>query len=78
VKKTKIALLLLTILLVSITCIHVLGENTEPVSPGPSPNSGDGVADGSGFDKTDWHNNEDIAKGPAPNSGDSIPDGSGF
>jgi hypothetical protein len=78
VKKTKVALVLLTILLVSVTCIRVLGENTVPVSPGPAPNSGDGVADGSGFDKNYWPNNEDIAKGPAPNSGDCIPDGSGF
>jgi hypothetical protein len=46
------------------------------LSPGPAPNSGDGVSDGSGFD-------EDmpffgLGIGPAPNSGDGIPDGSGF
>jgi len=60
--------------------MHVLGENMEPESPGPAPNSGDGVSDGSGFDRTDWpnDNNPGDGKGPAPNSGDGVPDGSGF
>jgi len=52
-------------------------------SPGPAPNSGDGISDGSGF-----LNNLILVMeilgvpfygpGPAPNSGDGIPDGSGF
>lgn len=43
------------------------------VSPGPAPNSGDGVSDGSGLTHPD-----SPGQGPAPNSGDGISDGSGF
>jgi hypothetical protein len=47
---------------------------------GPAPFSGDGVSEGSGFDRDDWQNQDSpgIAPGPAPNSGDGVPDGSGF
>ena len=65
------------ILLVSIG-IQVISINAKTDSHGPAPNSGDGVPDGSGYDRTDWPNEETPAKGPAPSSGDSIPDGSGF
>ena len=40
---------------------------------GPAPNSGDGISDGSGFDK-----GGDADDKGAPNSGDGISDGSGF
>ncbi len=40
--------------------------------PGPAPNSGDCIPDGSGWPETG------TSPGPAPNSGDGIPDGSGF
>lgn len=43
--------------------------------PGPAPNSGDGVSDGSGMD---GQNGDPDGHGPAPNSGDGIPDGSGM
>ena len=41
-------------------------------SPGPAPNSHDGIPDGSGWDVPPGPN------GPAPTSGDGIPAGSGF
>jgi hypothetical protein len=41
---------------------------------GPAPRAGDGVSDGSGFDRTDVGG----GVGPAPNSGDGVSDGSGF
>jgi len=53
-------------------------------SPGPAPNSGDGISDGSGFEDEDETAILGIGivpflgPGPAPNSGDGIPDGSGF
>lgn len=55
-----------------------------PTSPGPAPNAGDGIADGSGMVVSPSGPNgagTDSASGPvgpAPNSGDGIPDGSGF
>ncbi len=41
--------------------------------PGPAPNAGDGVSDGSGLEAPFG-----VGLGGAPNSGDGIPDGSGF
>ena len=46
------------------------------VAPGPAPNAGDGVSDGSGLHPLPAGQGE--AQGPAPNSGDGISDGSGF
>ena len=43
------------------------------VSPGPAPDSGDGIPSGNQFIQPD-----SPGIGPAPNSGDGIPDGSGF
>ena len=53
-------------------------------SMGPAPNSGDGIPDGSGFDRPNGPNGTQRPgsgngpMGPAPNSGDCIPNGSGF
>ena len=57
--------------------MHAFCENEATDAHGPAPNSGDGVSDGSGYDRDYWPN-EESGKGPAPNSGDGIPDGSGF
>jgi len=49
-------------------------------SPGPAPNSGDGVSDGSGLDSPNGPNAAGQGAGsvgPAPNSGDGVSDGSG-
>jgi hypothetical protein len=49
------------------------------LQPGPAPNSGDGIPDGSGMDNQFQNGDpEGESPGPAPNSGDCIPDGSGF
>jgi len=75
-KKATLVILLSTILVVSLTASVVLSEpvaNAGADAPGPAPNSGDCIPDGSGLDPRDCP-----GKGPAPNSGDGIPDGSGF
>jgi len=41
--------------------------------PGPAPNSGDCVPDGSGLEAPFG-----VGLGGAPNAGDGVPDGSGF
>lgn len=75
----KVALILLsTIVILSVTCAYASCANTTVYPYGPAPNSGDGVPDGSGYNRSDWPNEESPAMGPAPNSGDGIPDGSGF
>ena len=53
----------------SIVCGVVAAE----VSPGPAPDSGDGIPSGNQFIQPD-----NPGVGPAPDSGDGIPDGSGF
>jgi hypothetical protein len=67
-KKIIILILMITLLSMSFGCNTIASY-----CPGPAPNSGDGVSDGSGL-------NEPFGSGPAgaPNSGDGIPDGSGF
>jgi len=70
--KKIVGIAILLLVFGSIFCGTVAAEN----SPGPAPNSGDGVSDGSGFVEDHWQN--EGSPGPAPNSGDGIPDGSGF
>ena len=72
-KKTRLAILLSTILIISLTSTIVLGISETPVSPGPAPDSGDGIPSGNQYIRPD-----SPGMGPAPNSGDGIPDGSGF
>ena len=62
-----------TILIVSLTSTIVLGLNEAPVSPGPAPDSGDGIPSTNQYIRPDLS-----GTGPAPNSGDGVPDGSGF
>ena len=50
-KKRTLVILLSTILIASLAVSLVLSD-----SPGPAPNSGDGVSDGSGFGRDTWHN----------------------
>lgn len=71
------SVLILTAILTMVTfCVYATADIN---CVGPAPNSGDGIPDGSGFDRDDdWPNEESPSKGPAPNSGDGIPDGSGF
>ena len=72
-KKSILLILLSTVLIVSLTVSIVLSDE-----PGPAPNSGDGIPEGSGFNRNNWPNDDSPGKGPAPNSGDCVPDGSGF
>ena len=51
----------------------VCGTVAASVSPGPAPDSGDGIPSQNQFIRPDIS-----GIGPAPNSGDGIPDGSGF
>lgn len=61
----------------------IASEDSSP-GPGPAPNSGDGVSDGSGMDAPNGPNGDGTSaagnglNGPAPNSGDGVPDGSGM
>lgn len=48
-KKATLTILLSTILIVSVTCMHAFGANDVTDAHGPAPNSGDGDPDGSGF-----------------------------
>ena len=77
-KKARLVILLSTILLVSVVCVHAFCADAETDAHGPAPYSGDGDPDGSGFDRNDWPNEDSPGRGPAPNSGDGDPDGSGF
>ena len=58
--------------------MHVFFANSSTEAHGPAPNSGDGIPDRSGYDRSDWPNDDGPGIGPAPNSGDGVPDGSGF
>ena len=72
-KKARLAILLSTILILSLTCVYAFGSNIAPYSPGPAPDSGDGIPSGNPEIRPDAP-----GPGPAPKSGDGIPDGSGF
>ncbi len=71
-KMTKI-IAVVAVLTVTMLCIGAASATGVPTSPGPAPNSGDCIPDGSGLEHP-----ETPGMGPAPNSGDGIPDGSGF
>jgi len=61
-----------------------IASEDSSMGPGPAPNSGDGISDGSGMDSHNGPNGDGTSasgngsNGPAPNSGDGIPDGSGM
>jgi len=76
IKKLISVIAIVAILTVAMLCVGVVSSAvTGASSPGPAPNSGDGISDGSGFEGS---NEDGSGVGPAPNSGDGIPDGSGF
>ena len=76
----EIFVLMVALLLATMFCGSILADpDPAPESPGPAPNSGDGIPDGPGFDPPFQNGYPDVeSPGPAPNSGDEIPDGSGF
>jgi len=68
------AILAIVIAAVGVAAFGNQGQNK---SPGPAPNSGDGVPDGSGFASFDGQGPA-YGPGPAPNSHDGISDGPGW
>jgi len=76
IKKVTSIITIVAVLTMAMLCVGaVSAAANSSISPGPAPNSGDGIPDGSGFDGP---NGDGSDVGPAPNSGDGIPDGSGF
>ena len=71
--KKIVGVVILLLVFGSILCGTVAAE----ISPGPAPNSGDGVSDGSGLPHN-CPNPSSPGDGPAPNSGDGISDGPGW
>ena len=71
----KILIIAAIVIIVGIGAIVVAGNHGK--SPGPAPNSGDGIPDGSGFASFDGQG-PGYGPGPAPNSGDGVPDGPGW
>ena len=67
--KKIVGITLICILIAGMVGVAVYADN----SPGPAPDSGDGVPSGNQFIRPD-----NPGVGPAPNSGDGTPDGSGF
>jgi hypothetical protein len=57
--------------------IAAMGNQGQNKSPGPAPNSGDGIPDGSGFISFDAKGPA-YGPGPAPNYHDGKPDGPGW
>jgi len=57
--------------------VAATGNQGQNKSPGPAPNSGDGIPDGSGFVSFGGQGPA-YGPGPAPNSHDGIPDGPGW
>ena len=78
-KRLSILFLLVVFSLVSISAVIAQDSGHGE----PAPNSGDGVPDGSGYEKPNGPNNSDSGdscqgwRAPAPNSGDGVPDGPG-
>jgi len=67
-KKFIILILIVVFLMISFGCTTV----TNNTPPGPAPNSGDGISDGSGLDAP-----SEVGPAETPNSGDGISDSSG-
>jgi len=77
-KKATMVIILSTIIIVSFTCMHAFCADAATDAYGPAPSSGDGISEGSGYNRNDWPNEDSPGVGPAPSSGDGDPDGSGF
>ena len=70
--KKTVCMAILLLVCASMLC-GIVAAAQEPTSPGPAPDSGDGIPSGNQYIQPD-----SPGEGPAPNSGDGIPDGSGF
>ncbi|MBN1281195.1 MAG: hypothetical protein JXA00_06060 [Candidatus Thermoplasmatota archaeon] len=84
--RKRLVLLGMSLLVIAVVFIgsSQAGENnSQNNSPGPAPNSGDGIPDGSGLEppygpQFAGNSGNGYGPGPAPNSGDGIPDGPGW
>ena len=72
-KKILIITAIVTIVVIGVAVV----AGNHGMSPGPAPNSGDCIPDGSGFASFDGQG-PGYGPGPAPNSGDGVPDGPGW
>jgi hypothetical protein len=73
-KKLYSVLMIAAILAMVLCCVNGVSAAIEnAISPGPAPDSGDGIPSGNQYIQP-----ETPGDGPAPNSGDGVPDGSGF
>jgi hypothetical protein len=80
-KKKIIAILTGSLVLLVIMAGNSIANGNTNGYEDSSPNSGDGVPDGSGYDPPNGPNSDGSGSGhnsPAPNSGDGVPDGSGW
>ena len=65
------------VVLMALTLVSAAGSLMVAFAgPGPAPNAGDGISDGSGLAPMPAGPGE--TPGPAPNSGDGFPDGPGW
>ena len=73
-KKIFGIMMIAAMLMMTMLCVSTVNAATEDaISPGPAPDSGDGIPSGNQYMQPDTP-----GVGPAPNSGDGVPDGSGF
>ena len=72
-KKIIVLILIAAFLMISLSFTTIAAN-----SPGPAPDSGNGIPDGSGFEVGEPQSENTSGTGPAPNSGDGISDSSGF
>ena len=79
-KNTGIVMFVITLLAFGSLSANAVEVGAMPdMQPGPAPNSGDGIPDGSGMDNQFQNGDPEVeSPGPAPNSGDGIPDGPGW
>ena len=76
--------MVLAVLVVFLAPTVGMAAGNKADSPGPAPNAGDGISDGSGLDSpngpSDTATNDTGSgnTGPAPNAGDGVSDGSGL
>jgi len=73
-QKLKTIIAIVAVLTVAMLCIGAVSAVADDaVSPGPAPDSNDGIPSGNQYIQP-----ETPGVGPAPNSGDGVSDGSGF
>jgi len=73
----KKILIIVAIVAIVIAGVAVASAGNHDKSPGPAPNSGHCIPDGSGFASFDGIGPA-YGPGPAPNSHDGVPDGPGW